>query len=43
VPDPALEPGEPAAAFARVADELAERIGFFLHVLALRPSTLEVN
>jgi protein-tyrosine-phosphatase len=38
VPDPALEVEEPAAAFARVADELTERIGFFLHVLALRPA-----
>ena len=42
VPDPARDP-DPAAAFARVADELAERIGVFLHVLALRPTTLEVN
>jgi ArsR family transcriptional regulator, arsenate/arsenite/antimonite-responsive transcriptional repressor / arsenate reductase (thioredoxin) len=42
VPDPALDPDGPAA-FVRVADELTERIGFFLHVLALRPTTLEVN
>jgi ArsR family transcriptional regulator, arsenate/arsenite/antimonite-responsive transcriptional repressor / arsenate reductase (thioredoxin) len=31
------------AAFARVADELTERIRFFLHVLALRPTTPERN
>jgi protein-tyrosine-phosphatase len=42
VPDPAAEPNGPAA-FARVADELSERIGFFLHVLALRPATPESN
>jgi protein-tyrosine-phosphatase len=42
VPDPAREPDGPAA-FARVADELTERIGFFLHVLALRPTTPERN
>jgi protein-tyrosine-phosphatase len=36
------EPDRPAA-FTRVADELAERIGFFLHVLALRPTTPESN
>ncbi len=42
VPDPAGEPDGPAA-FARVADELTERIGFFLHVLALRPTTPESN
>jgi protein-tyrosine-phosphatase len=42
IPDPAGDP-QPAAAFARVADELAERIGFFLHVLALRPTTPERN
>jgi protein-tyrosine-phosphatase/DNA-binding transcriptional ArsR family regulator len=42
VPDPASEP-EGSGAFARVADELAERIRFFLHVLALRPATPEVN
>ena len=40
VPDPAGEP-ERSGTFARVADELAERIGFFLHVLALRPTTQE--
>jgi ArsR family transcriptional regulator, arsenate/arsenite/antimonite-responsive transcriptional repressor / arsenate reductase (thioredoxin) len=40
VPDPAAEP---AGAFARVADELTERIAFFLHVLALRPTRPEVN
>jgi ArsR family transcriptional regulator, arsenate/arsenite/antimonite-responsive transcriptional repressor / arsenate reductase (thioredoxin) len=42
VPDPAREP-DGAAAFARVADELTARIGFFLHVLALRPTTPGVN
>jgi ArsR family transcriptional regulator, arsenate/arsenite/antimonite-responsive transcriptional repressor / arsenate reductase (thioredoxin) len=42
IPDPAGEP-DPPQAFARVADELAERIRFFLHVLALRPSTPERN
>ncbi len=42
VPDPAGAP-DGAAAFTRVADELTERIGFFLHVLALRPPTLEGN
>jgi ArsR family transcriptional regulator, arsenate/arsenite/antimonite-responsive transcriptional repressor / arsenate reductase (thioredoxin) len=42
VPDPAGEP-EGSGAFARVADELAERIRFFLHVLALRPTTPEAN
>jgi protein-tyrosine-phosphatase len=42
VPDPAGEP-DGSAAFARVADELTERIGFFLHVLALRPTTPESN
>jgi protein-tyrosine-phosphatase len=42
VPDPAREP-DGLAAFARVADELTERIGFFLHVLALRPTTPESN
>jgi protein-tyrosine-phosphatase/DNA-binding transcriptional ArsR family regulator len=31
------------AAFERVADELTERIRFFLHVLALRPTTPERN
>jgi protein-tyrosine-phosphatase len=33
VPEP-----DDAAAFARVADELSERIRFFVHVLALRPN-----
>jgi len=42
VPDPAGEPDGPRA-FARVADELAERIAFFVHVLALRPTRPEVN
>jgi ArsR family transcriptional regulator, arsenate/arsenite/antimonite-responsive transcriptional repressor / arsenate reductase (thioredoxin) len=42
VPDPAAEP-ERSGAFARVADELTERIRFFLHVLALRPTTPESN
>jgi len=42
VPDPAIEPAAPAA-FARVADELTERIRFFLHVVALRPTTPESN
>ena len=42
VPDPAGAPDGPAA-FDRVADELTERIGFFLHVLALRPTTPESN
>jgi protein-tyrosine-phosphatase/DNA-binding transcriptional ArsR family regulator len=42
VPDPARDP-DAAGAFGRVADELAERIGFFLHVLALRPTTPERN
>jgi len=42
VPDPAGDP-DPAAAFARVADDLAERIAVFLHVLALCPTTLESN
>jgi ArsR family transcriptional regulator, arsenate/arsenite/antimonite-responsive transcriptional repressor / arsenate reductase (thioredoxin) len=42
VPDPAGDP-DPAAAFEGVAGELAERIGFFLHVLALRPPTPERN
>lgn len=42
IPDPAGAP-EPSAAFARVADELTERIRFFLHVLALRPTTPERN
>jgi len=42
VPDPARE-ADGRAAFARVADELTERIGFFLHVLALRPTTPERN
>jgi protein-tyrosine-phosphatase len=37
VPDPAAEP-EGSGAFERTAEELAERIRFFLHVLALRPS-----
>jgi ArsR family transcriptional regulator, arsenate/arsenite/antimonite-responsive transcriptional repressor / arsenate reductase (thioredoxin) len=37
VPDPAAEP-EGSGAFERTADELAQRIGFFLHVLALRPT-----
>jgi ArsR family transcriptional regulator, arsenate/arsenite/antimonite-responsive transcriptional repressor / arsenate reductase (thioredoxin) len=42
VPDPAAEP-DPQAAFARTADELTERIRFFVHVLALRPTTPERN
>ena len=42
VPDPAGEP-EPARAFARTADELTERLRFFLHVLARRPTTVERN
>jgi protein-tyrosine-phosphatase len=42
VPDPAGE-SDGSAAFARVADELTERIEFFLHVLALRPTTPESN
>ena len=42
VPDPAGDP-DGARAFARVADELAERIAFFVHVLALRPTRPEVN
>jgi ArsR family transcriptional regulator, arsenate/arsenite/antimonite-responsive transcriptional repressor / arsenate reductase (thioredoxin) len=42
IPDPAGEP-EGSGAFARVADELTERIRFFLHVLALRPTTPESN
>jgi ArsR family transcriptional regulator, arsenate/arsenite/antimonite-responsive transcriptional repressor / arsenate reductase (thioredoxin) len=42
VPDPAAEAAG-SGAFARVADELTERIGFFLHVLALRPTTPESN
>jgi ArsR family transcriptional regulator, arsenate/arsenite/antimonite-responsive transcriptional repressor / arsenate reductase (thioredoxin) len=42
VPDPAAEP-DPDVAFARTADELAERIRFFVHVLALRPTTPERN
>ena len=42
VPDPAGDP-DPPAAFARVADELAGRLAFFLHVLALRPKTPERN
>ena len=42
VPDPAAEPAG-SRAFARVADELTERIGFFLHVLALRPTNPERN
>jgi protein-tyrosine-phosphatase/DNA-binding transcriptional ArsR family regulator len=42
VPDPAGDP-DPPAAFARVADDLAGRIAFFLHVLALRPTTPERN
>jgi ArsR family transcriptional regulator, arsenate/arsenite/antimonite-responsive transcriptional repressor / arsenate reductase (thioredoxin) len=37
VPDLAAEP-EGSGAFERTADELAQRIGFFLHVLALRPT-----
>jgi ArsR family transcriptional regulator, arsenate/arsenite/antimonite-responsive transcriptional repressor / arsenate reductase (thioredoxin) len=40
VPDPASDP-RPSAAFRRVADELSERIGFFLHVLAVHPTSLE--
>jgi ArsR family transcriptional regulator, arsenate/arsenite/antimonite-responsive transcriptional repressor / arsenate reductase (thioredoxin) len=40
MPDPAGDP-EPAAAFRRAADELAERITFFLHLVAVRPTTLE--
>jgi protein-tyrosine-phosphatase len=35
IPDPAAEPGG-LPAFKRVADELAERIGFLLHTLAVR-------
>jgi protein-tyrosine-phosphatase len=42
VPDPAAAP-DGSAAFLRVADELTERIGFFLHVLALRPTSPESN
>jgi ArsR family transcriptional regulator, arsenate/arsenite/antimonite-responsive transcriptional repressor / arsenate reductase (thioredoxin) len=42
VPDPAAEPAG-SGAFARVAGELTERLGFFLHVLALRPTTPESN
>ena len=42
VPDPAGEP-DGSRAFARVADELTERIAFFVHVLALRPTRPEVN
>ena len=42
VPDPAAEPESPRA-FARTADELTERLRFFLHVLALRPTTPERN
>jgi ArsR family transcriptional regulator, arsenate/arsenite/antimonite-responsive transcriptional repressor / arsenate reductase (thioredoxin) len=42
VPDPATQP-DPEAAFARTADELTERIRFFVHVLALRPTTPERN
>jgi ArsR family transcriptional regulator, arsenate/arsenite/antimonite-responsive transcriptional repressor / arsenate reductase (thioredoxin) len=38
VPEP-----DGSRAFARVADDLAERIAFFLHVLALRPTRPEVN
>jgi protein-tyrosine-phosphatase/DNA-binding transcriptional ArsR family regulator len=40
--DPAQDPDAPVA-FARTADELAERIRFFLHVLALQPTTPESN
>jgi protein-tyrosine-phosphatase/DNA-binding transcriptional ArsR family regulator len=42
VPDPASDPAG-RAAFERVADELAERIGLFLHVLSLRPATTDSN
>jgi ArsR family transcriptional regulator, arsenate/arsenite/antimonite-responsive transcriptional repressor / arsenate reductase (thioredoxin) len=42
VPDPASDPAG-RAAFERVADELAERIGFFLHVLSLRPTDRRSN
>jgi ArsR family transcriptional regulator, arsenate/arsenite/antimonite-responsive transcriptional repressor / arsenate reductase (thioredoxin) len=35
IPDPAADPGEPPA-FERVADELAQRIGFLLHTLVHR-------
>ena len=42
VPDPASEP-DGSAAFVRVADELSERIAFFLHVIALRPTSPESN